>query len=136
MHPRADQNREVTEWLTRLLMRGARIVIPEIADYELRRELLRAGKTESVQRLDALAERVDYLALTTPAMRMAAELWAMVRRAGRPTADDKALDGDAILAAQAATADIAAEDEPVIATDNVGHLERFTIPAKRWTEVS
>jgi predicted nucleic acid-binding protein len=36
---------ECKRWLARLLARGTRVIVPEIADYETRRELLRAGKT-------------------------------------------------------------------------------------------
>ena len=35
-----------------LLVAGAAVLVPEIADYEIRRELLRAGKTRSVAVLD------------------------------------------------------------------------------------
>ena len=55
----------------------------------------------------------------------AAEFWALVRRAGRPTADPHAdLDGDAILAAVAATI-VGDGDAATIATTNVSHLARF-----------
>ncbi|MEA2525462.1 MAG: hypothetical protein QOF73_2689 [Thermomicrobiales bacterium] len=40
-------------WLEDLLVRGTRVVIPEIADDEVRRELLRANKLAGVRRLDA-----------------------------------------------------------------------------------
>jgi hypothetical protein len=40
--------------LERLLRSGALIMLPEIADYEVRRELLSAGKTTGVRRLDQL----------------------------------------------------------------------------------
>jgi hypothetical protein len=33
-----------TAWLRNVLAAGARVGLPEVADYELRRELLRAGK--------------------------------------------------------------------------------------------
>ena len=82
-------------------------------------------------RLDALADLLEYLPLTTAAMRQAAVLWAQARQQGRPTADDKALDGEVILAAQAIT--LGATDV-VIATTNVGHLSRFA-PAALWSDI-
>jgi hypothetical protein len=45
-------------WLLALAERGVRIGIPEIADYEVRRELLRAGKMRGIERLD-LRLKVD-----------------------------------------------------------------------------
>ena len=50
-HPRARQ--EIVEWLARQLAAGVTVLIPEIADYEVRRELLRAGRSKGVKRLDA-----------------------------------------------------------------------------------
>lgn len=104
-----EQVQRCKEWLLDLLSAGTQVVIPEIADYELRRELLRAGKTASVARLDSLATTLDYLPLTTSAMRRAAELWAEIRRRGKPTADSAALDGDVILAGQALTMGLSPE---------------------------
>jgi hypothetical protein len=49
---------------------------------------------------------------------LASEFWATAQRRGRPTARAEALDGDAILAGQAVTLDIGA-DELVIATINL-----------------
>jgi len=107
------------------------VLVPEIADYEVRRELLRANKVRGLTRLDALATLLEYLPLTTVAMRQAAVFWAQARQQGRPTADDKALDGDVILAAQAMT--LGATDV-VIATTNVGHLWRLA-PAALWPDI-
>jgi len=39
-------------WLEDQVARGIRVLVPEIADYEVRRELLRAGKTTGIARLD------------------------------------------------------------------------------------
>ena len=64
-------------------------------------------------------------------MRRAAAFWAEARQEGRPTAPDPALDGDVILAAQAATLD---HDDVIIATTNPGHLSRYT-PAELWTDI-
>ena len=55
------------------------------------------------------------------------------RKQGRPTADDKALDGDVILAAQAVLT-ATADDEVIVATENVGHLARF-VPAYAWWDI-
>ena len=123
---------DCAKWLAGLLSKGTRVIVPEIADYEVRRELLRAGKSSSIVRLDALAAATEYLPITMAAMKMAADLWAGARRAGKPTASDKAIDGDVILAAQALGLGIPAA---VIATNNVGHLSRF-VSAKDWTTVT
>lgn len=75
-----------------------------MADYEVRRELLRAGRLRSVERLDELAAELDYLPLDTASMRRAAEFWALARNLGTPTADPREIDADVILAAQAEAA--------------------------------
>jgi predicted nucleic acid-binding protein len=67
-------------------------------------------------------------ALDREAMLKAADLWAQARKNGLPTADPKALDGDAILAAQAL------EVNGIVATDNVGHLARF-VTARTWRDI-
>lgn len=105
------------------------MIVPEIADYEVRRNLLLEGLTKSVARLDQLKEALIYQPLTTEVMIRAAEMWANARRAGMPTADDKELDGDVILAAQAEQAGA------TVATENVGHLSRF-VDARAWRDVS
>ena len=119
------------QWLQRLVVGGTRVILPEIADYEVRRELLRANRVGGLARLDALAELIEYLPLTTAAMREAARLWARARQRGQPTASDRTIDGDMILAAQATTMGISAV---VVATTNVGHLSRF-VPAELWQTI-
>jgi predicted nucleic acid-binding protein len=114
-------------WLQDLLNRSERVAVPEIGDYEIRRELLRARKTNGLGRLDRLVVALLYLPITTEVMRRAAELWAQLRRGGQPTADPHALDGDVILAAQAQLA-AGPGDTVVVATTNVGHLGRL-VPA-------
>lgn len=120
-------------WLTNLVVSGSRVVLPEIVDYEVRRELLRANITAGIARLDALRAALEYLPLTTAAMRRAAELWAQVRQRGLPTADPAALDVDVILAAQAQTME-GGDSEVVVATTNIGHLSRL-ITARLWQEI-
>lgn len=122
-HPAS--NPEIVNWLEQQLDNGIPVIIPEIADYELRRSLVLEGLTRSITRLDKLESVLIYLPLTTAAMRRAAELWAEARRRGRPTADAQALDGDVILAAQALAVG------GCVATENVGHLSLF-VEAHDW----
>jgi predicted nucleic acid-binding protein len=124
------------DWIKGVQDDGSVVAVPEIARYEIRRELVRVGATAGLRRLDGLHPRLDFLPLTSVVMDRASELWAHVRRAGKPTAPDEALDGDAILAAQAL---VAAEtgDEVVIATTNVAHLARFSgVDARPWWTVA
>src|SRR4051794_15889964 len=81
--PKADACRA---WLRALDATGVRILVPEIIDYEIRRELVRVGATAGLRRLDGLLTRYTLLSLDRPALLRAAELWALVRRAGLPTA--------------------------------------------------
>jgi predicted nucleic acid-binding protein len=129
--PRKAAARDCAVWLAGLMNVGTRIIVPEITDYEVRRELIRAGKTRSVKRLDALALATEYLPITTAAMRRAAELWAQARQQGQPTAGDNTIDADMILAAQAL---MLGEPQVVVATTNVGHLSRF-VPADDWQNI-
>lgn len=119
-------------WLQSLRDRDVKVILPEIIDYELRRELLRANRTKGIARLDRLARTVEYLPLTTAAMRQAAQFWAQARQQGQPTAGDRNIDVDVILAAQAL---MLGEADIVIATTNVRHLSRF-VPADLWENIT
>lgn len=121
------------QWARDQIAAGVEVFLPEIADYEVRRELLQARLLASIARLDTLRDELDYLALTTAVMHRAAQLWAEARQAGRPTADRHALDGDVILAAQALSLGYA-PGEVIVATTNSGHLSRF-LTARRWQEI-
>jgi predicted nucleic acid-binding protein len=127
----SPESEACTQWLQTHITSGSRVIIPEIADYEVRRELLRANKTKGISRLDDLAQSIEYLPITTAAIRKAAILWAEARQQGQPTAGDKTIDGDMILVAQAITLEI---PDIVIVTTNVGHLSRF-ITAELWQNV-
>jgi predicted nucleic acid-binding protein len=134
-HPKAKPDAEACRrWATDLLSAGARIIVPGIDDYEARRELIRESRTGSLRRLNAIREGYEFAPITQEAIDEAAVLWAKIRDAGLPTADDKALDGDCILAAQAL---LAAEpgDVLTVASDNVRHLSRF-LDARRWEEIA
>lgn len=120
--------------LAELFRQGYRVLVPEIADYEVRREILRLGRGASLRRLDRLKAEMGYLALTTEVMLQAAAFWADARRRGQPTAHPHALDGDVILAAQA---HVLARDghAVIVATTNVDHLARF-VDARPWEAIA
>jgi predicted nucleic acid-binding protein len=118
-------------WAASVQAAGRRVILPEIADYEVRRELLRIRSRKGLTHLGWLSQQFEYLPLDTAMMRRAAELWAATRQQGRPTAPDPALDGDVILAAQALSLGVPV----VVATTNVRHLAQF-VPADAWQNIA
>src|SRR5262245_54682505 len=123
-------------WLDAIRLAGIMVIVPEIADYEVHRELIRPGPHAGLSRLDRLAARLGYDPLMTPIMHKAAEFWADLRRRGLPTAGDEGLDADAILAAQAALIG-GPGDNVTVATSNPRHLARFPgIDAQDWASIS
>lgn len=122
------------DWAMARIEAGDELRIPEITDYEVRRELIRAERPEGVARLDTLCGALGYQPLTTTVMRDAAALWAQARNAGRPSAVDAALDGDVILAAQARALATEQGDDVIVATTNPKHLQRF-VDARVWSTI-
>lgn len=102
-------------------------MVSEIADYELRRELLRIDSRRSLARLDELARELRYLPATTATWRAAAQLWAEQRRVGNVTG--AGLDGDILIAAQA-IAELA-----TVVTTNEKHFDGL-VDALAWPAVS
>jgi hypothetical protein len=129
----SPENEACKNWLASLAYKGIGVVIPEIADYEVRRELLGANKHAGISRLDALKDMLGYAAVTTSVMLKAAEFWAAARKMGRQSASDASLDADMILAAQAVVLN-RNSGQAVIATTNVRHLAIFS-PARIWREI-
>ncbi len=112
------QTQDCQQWVRRLYQLGSTIVIPEIADYEVRRELLRSSRSKSIELLDQLKLNMLYLPITTDSILSAAQLWAIARQTGQSTADPFALDGDVILAAQVIDA-FGSDENVIVATTNV-----------------
>jgi hypothetical protein len=128
--PKALQCRQ---WARDLLSVGVRVFVPEVCDYEERNKLIHNGATSGLIRLDRLKDWLDYAPITTDVMHLAAELWAQARDRGMPTAGPRALDADAILAAQALMA-AGPGDVVTLASDNVGHLAQF-LDARPWETI-
>ncbi|HTV97749.1 MAG TPA: hypothetical protein VME42_17260 [Steroidobacteraceae bacterium] len=136
-HPRAnDEARECHSWLIGCVDAGSTVCLPEICDYELRRDYVRRTNTNALRRLDELGSEVaQYIPITTSAMRDAAELWAKMRRQGKPTAPHHALDADVILAAQAGRFATPGGEMVIVVTTDVGDLTRLALVAKRWRDI-
>lgn len=134
-NPKASpENDACNQWMQARLKGGDSVIVPAIADYEVRRELLRAGKAKGIAKLDALKAATGYLPLTTEMLLKAAEFWALARKRGKPTAPDAALDGDMILVGQAAVLG-ATGQQIIIATTNVKHLNLFA-DARLWKDIT
>jgi len=131
---------DALRWAAAHIRAGNRIMVPSIADYEVRRELVRLGKACGLVSLDTWnATPSDrYIILTDNALRLASELWARARNAGTATADPKELDCDVLIADQAldyAKMHGLAPNEIIVATVNVGHLAQF-VQAEIWQNIS
>lgn len=123
------------QWVFAMEAAGHRLLVPAIADYEVRRELVRAGKRRGIARLNLFnaAEPDRFLSLTDAALLLGADLWARARNAGTSTADPKELDGDVLIAAQVLELGLPTL-QLVVATVNVSHLSLF-VPADLWTNI-
>jgi predicted nucleic acid-binding protein len=118
---------DIKGWFDALLLSGVQVIIPEISDYEVRRELLRIQSFSSIARLDFLKTSLIYQPISTNTMLSASQLWADARNRGRPTAANNRLDADVILAAQAI------ESSATIISENTAHLTQF-VPTVRWQD--
>lgn len=127
------------QWAADLKSKGITVLVPGIADYEVRRSLLLeqlrgvASATFSIQRLDALRTDYGFDPITDATMAKASELWAQARFQNTPTAADPAIDGDMILCAHALLL-AATGDDVEIATTNVADLALF-VNANSWDTI-
>ncbi len=145
-HSRPVENREsrdIQVWLEKALAKRIRVIIPAVADYEVRRELVRNGSADSIAKLDLIESGlhpnfpgVVYLPLADAALRRGAELWALARNKGYATAGDQALDGDVLIAAQVLE-NAGAMSRFTIATGNAKDLARYvgSRRARLWTDI-
>lgn len=125
-HPQASL--EIVAWFFSHLRQGNQIIVSDLADYEVRRELIRAGKAHGIRRLDAFQRTLSVCPVSSTVLRRAAEMWALARSRGRPTAHPQSLDADVIIAAQAE------QLGAVLATSNARHFVDF-VDAREWREI-
>jgi len=134
-HPSAD----VTRWIEFMVENEIVLRIPEIIDYEIRRELILQdlkGNSEARKSLSKLNRyrQTNRLIPLEPSITFtdACELWANLRFNSQPTADIKNIDVDVILVTQALS--IKKDfDEIIIVTGNLSDLRRFShLGIKIW----
>jgi hypothetical protein len=134
-HPKASKESNLcNQWMQSQLVKGARVLVPGISDYELRREMLLVGNSKGIIKLNALRKAIGFAPITIAVMDQAAAFWAKARKMGKPTASDPALDGDMILSAHASLITDQGH-QVVVATTNVKHLDLFCI-ASLWTNIN
>ena len=76
-NPKAtEESRLCRAWLAEMIAAGVSVMVPEGADYEVRRELFRSGRRGGLERLDNLGRRLGLLPVTSVVWRRSAELWA------------------------------------------------------------
>ena len=133
--PRSSEVERFARWFDEMLGVGVDLWIPDIARYEVRRELLRLNATRKLDRLDKFCDGLALVSVTLEAWEVAGYFWATVRRMGRPTADPNALDADAILAGVAVTIEHPGQ-AVIVATTNVRHLSWFPgVDARFWDQI-
>ncbi len=126
-HPKPDEG--IKRRLRELLASRRQVIVPAVADYEIRRSFLLHENWQSLERLNELCAGLDFQPILPHDWMLAAHFWADSRRQGQPTAHPHELDCDVILAA------LARRLGGIVATENVGHLSRF-VEAKHWREIS
>ena len=119
----------IKRWVLDHATAGDSFILPLLADYEVRRDLIRAGKLKSVRRLDRLRAEFEPAPVTPDVLLRAAELWAQARSRGQVGAAPGSLDADVIIAAS-----VEAAGATVTATSNPRHLQPF-LPADTWRNI-
>ncbi len=138
-HPNANKNKPIATAVRKAMQSDKYLfVIPEIVDYELRRKYLHLTYskyahevdfgTRCLTLLDSYCSSLVYLEINTAAMKKAAHFWGNSRANGKSTSDEKSLDADVILAAQATLA------QGQVLTENVKHLSLF-VATKTWQQL-
>lgn len=137
------------EWMKNHLANGDEFLLPEIADYEVRRnEILETlicpiGPSQSsaaLYLLDQLKASITYLPLTTDSMLQGAQLWADHRKGHGPGHASRSpkLDGDVILTAQCIEESRLRNEPIIIATMNLRDflfIPTPTVTADEWNHI-
>jgi len=136
------QAEECKNWFYASFVRGVRFITSDICDYEVRRGLISSSirskePAPGINLLDSLKidSPLEFLAVSTEALTLAANLWARASNDGRTTRDEKNIDVDIIVSAQYQILKNRCPGQQVIvATTNLKHLSRFC-DAAHWQDI-
>ncbi len=124
------------QWLMDCEAASKVMLVPAIAYYEEVRDLYQRQAVAKLARFQAYCFHPKrFIEIDHTHFTEAAKLWGDLRRAGLPTSDRLALDGDAILAAQVLSLNLPA-GEFVVATRNPNHISRFGLPVEQWENIT
>ena len=111
----------------------------ELCFYEVKRGLIeakkRGGTGQGIGKLEELRDQFETLPINRMVVDEAAEIWAKSRLEGKPSAEEKALDIDIIIAAHYR---VLTQEFPgryvVISTKNIKHFKHFA-EAQEWQNI-
>ena len=131
-----NPSQQCHQWLKDCEAAGKVILVPAIVYYEGVRDMFQRQATAQIARFQNYCFNPKrYIELDADHLTEAAKLWGALRRAGVPTSDAKALDGDALLAAQVLSLNLP-DGEFVVVTGNAEHITRFGLPVEKWENIT
>ena len=131
--------KECQDWLYALLAKSVYVASSELCFYEVKRGLIeakkRGGTGQGIGKLEELRDQFETLPINRMVVDEAAEIWAKSRLEGKPSAEEKALDIDIIIAAHYR---VLTQEFPgryvVISTKNIKHFKHFA-EAQEWQNI-
>ena len=132
---------QCASWMKSLVSEGILLAVSAVIEYEHKRELIFTGSSSSLKKLESLGQYIAYAPLEAfsseqKVWQKAAELWAWARKTGQQTSHEHRIDIDVLLAAHSIILAEEMQEHVVIATDNIGHLVRYNVPARRWQDIT
>ena len=109
--------------------------VAEITVYELRRNLELEELQKAINNLSKYKQRQEIILIDSESLDDAANLWAIIRRQGESTADQKNIDCDVIMVAQALKLRQEFEQIIILTTDrDLIRFQQFGIEVWHWKQ--
>ncbi len=108
------------------LRNNSKILISPIVFYEVMRFFYHKKAVKEINFLLKLVDKLYWIDTNYNTWDKGAKIWAQARSIGRPTADEKSLDADVLIAAQAK------EHNAVVVTKNTKHFTYLGVENEQW----